>query len=157
MNSLQLKKILKSSDCLQRRRVILEITAINALPLCIKKKHFPQVFIVNTDPYPNPGKHWLCIIFSNSNDAEYFDSLGRSPSFYGFNLTNFISRNSRNIRMLLKKIQHSDSNLCGLYVLFFIFTRLCHHVSFYTLYDMFDSVLKNNDQLMNLYFNRFYL
>ncbi|XP_071177983.1 uncharacterized protein F54H12.2-like [Mytilus edulis] len=49
---LQLKKILQNNICLQRRGVVFKITAINGLSFRTND-HFPQMYIVNTDPYPN--------------------------------------------------------------------------------------------------------
>ena len=61
MNTEQLKKTLFDYECM--RKTFIEITAINALPKELPST-YPQLYVVNTDPLPNPGKHWVCVIFS---------------------------------------------------------------------------------------------
>jgi len=63
----------------------MEITAVNDLPAVIASR-YPQIFVVDTDPLPNPGKHWVCIILMKPSSVEYFDSLGKKTEFYGYGL-----------------------------------------------------------------------
>ena len=39
-----------------------------------------RFYIVNTEPSHLPGSHWVCIY--NGKVPEFFDSLGKDPSFY---------------------------------------------------------------------------
>ena len=45
----------------------------DTIPKVIKKDHF---IICNTDTSSGPGKHWYCVLKSDSNVLECFDSLG---------------------------------------------------------------------------------
>lgn len=112
MNTLQLQAILNDFYRSKRQRPDIEITAVNKLPFKIRDK-FPQTFIVNTDPFPNPGKHWICVIFYNSSKSEYFDSLGKAPNIYKYDLQD-LDRNSRNCHMVLQTIPSNGSVICGL-------------------------------------------
>ena len=153
MNTIQLNSMLNDFDCL--KGTIIQITAVNTLPQVITNS-FPQIFIVNSDPYPNSGKHWVCVIFYSSSKSEYFDSLGKPPDFYGRNLQSFIDRNSRKCTFILKRLQATSSDTCGLYVIFFVLMRLCFHVSLQNLYDMFDRNFEQNDDFVKMYLLRTY-
>ena len=121
MNTDQLKNIILSIHCLRNYHV--EICAINTLPNVTTKK-YPQIYIINTDPLPNPGEHWICVLFLDGSSSEYFDSLGKPAYFYGDTIQKFISENSKKCFHILKQLQSSTSDVCGQYVLFFLLIRI---------------------------------
>lgn len=151
MNSVQLMEIIKRHQCL--KDTFKEITAINDLPEVIIGP-YPQFFIFNDAPYPHPGKHWICVIFTSSSTAEYFDSLGKPPEFYGYQLKIFIDENSKRCYFTAKHLQSDQSDKCGLYVIYYLLMRLCFHIPMRQIYDMFNLNFKENDEMITLYFSR---
>lgn len=121
MNTEQLKGMLNRYKCL--RDTCVEITAINVLPKDVPPI-YPQLYIVNTDPLPNPGKHWVCVILYNYDKIDYFDSLGRPAEYYGVDLQNFLHRNGQKPNFIQRRLQSAKSDLCGLYVIYFAVMRL---------------------------------
>ena len=126
------------------RNVYIKICATNTLPKNTYK-HSPQVFIVNLDPLPNPGTHWVCVIFSNDTSVEYFDSLGLPMPD---RVKRFINENGDNCVYVRKQLQSHTSDICGLYVIFFILMRICFRFSVQKVFDMFDQDLKNTITLL---------
>ena len=134
MNTEQLSKLIRNSKCLNE--TLIDITAINVLPT-VRIRPFPQLYIINTDPFPNPGKHWVCVVFYNASKADYFASLGKHPEAYSRNLKRFIIENSSNkCTFIPKQIQSNSSDICGLYVVFFAMMRICFHIPTDNVYDM---------------------
>lgn len=78
MNSTQLLNMVKTDPCL--RRFVKGVFASNTLPQMVTE--FPSAFIVNTQPLPFPGEHWVALIVYSPLQAEFFDSLGKSPADY---------------------------------------------------------------------------
>ena len=76
----------------------------------------PSFIIANTDDSSGPGKHWVVFYFPKRGKPEFFDSLGKSPSHYGFEVRGNFKRNKR-------KLQASDSRVCGHYALFYALQR----------------------------------
>lgn len=150
MNAEQLSNLLQRFKCLNE--TIVNITAVNAVPNKIVKI-FPQLYIINTDPIPNPGKYWICVIFHDTLNTDYFDSLGNSPRFYSSELIKFIEDNSRNgYKFIKKSIQSSSSDICGLYVVFFALMRICFNIPVENIYDMyFTENLFENDAFVHSY------
>ena len=100
MNVEQLSYLLQRFKCL--KQTLINITAVNTVPAKIVKS-FPQVYIINTVPIPNLGKHWICVIFHDTLKIDYFDSLGNSPRFYSRDLVKFIDDNSRDGNNFIQK------------------------------------------------------
>ena len=50
--------------------------AADKLPAVNKLNKFPTALISNTDVARNNGEHWIVIIYTDLNTAEYFDPLG---------------------------------------------------------------------------------
>ena len=149
MNTLQISRVLNAFNCLQRTRF--EITAINALPNVVKET-YPQIFIVNNEPFPEKGKHWLCIILFNTSKAEYFDSIGKPPEVYGSELRKFIDENSRVCNFRARRLQSRTSDICGLYVIFFVVMRICYDVPLGKLYSLFSENAIQNDEFVKSFF-----
>ena len=76
----------------------------------------PGIYIVNTQPHWKRGAHW--VVFSNfgaKTKPEFFDSLGRSPYHYGFEI---------NCHHNTWPIQSNNSKLCGEYALYYVVKHL---------------------------------
>lgn len=146
MNSGELKDMVASYQFLKK---YIEICAINTLPKNVFGR-FPRIFIINTDPLPNPGKHWVCVLFLNSSSAEYFDSLGDPAHFYDKHLQKFIKENSNECDYSFLQLQSNDSSICGLYVILFILMRIGFQMTVQNVYAMFDQDLKQNDKFVSM-------
>ena len=139
MNTEELENFLKSSPCL--RSTVRGVFAFDTLPSRITR--YPSAFIVNTEPIHLPGKHWIAIIIYSPWKAEFFDSLGHTPSHYGFD--RFIFSNSFSVNSVNRQIQSKESDYCGLYVLFFLIMRVCNHLSLEDVYSHFINNVFCND------------
>lgn len=95
MNSRQLYDLVEKDPCL--RRVVKGVYASNTLPKHVQ--HYPSAFIVNNQPLPFPGEHWLAIIIHNPYQSEFFDSLGKPLSAYNHDIRDFIANNSTHCDM----------------------------------------------------------
>lgn len=82
----------------------------------------PILIICNTDPSFEPGKHWVVFFFENET-CEFFDSLGKSVDFYGPEFVNFVEKFSTQTKFVKKKIQPSNTALCGVYCLFYSYFK----------------------------------
>ena len=153
MNTDQLKGMLNRYKCL--RNILIDITAINVLPKRTPSI-YPQLYIINTDPLPNPGKHWVCVILYNYGQLDYFDSLGNPAQYYGNDLHNFFKRNGqKHNNSVQRRIQSLYSDLCGLYVVYFAVMRLCLHFSIRDIYQSFHiNDFKQNDKFIYMYFSQ---
>jgi hypothetical protein len=113
--------MVKKHPCL--RRYVKGVFASNTLPQMVTE--FPIAFIVNTQPLPLPGEHWVTIIVYSPLQAEFFDSLGKSLAEYSQDIQNFLKTNSVDCRFKSVRLQPRNSDLFGLYVLVFLIARLC--------------------------------
>ena len=129
------------------RNVYINICAINTLPRNTYR-HYPQVFIVNLDPLPNPGTHLVCVIVTNGTSGEYFDSLGLPMPD---RVKRFINENGDNCVYVRKKLQSHTSDVCGFYVIFFILMRICFRISVQKVFDMLDQDLKKTDPFVTVH------
>ena len=152
MNTEQLKGMLNRYKCL--RNTLIDITAINTLPKDVPSI-YPQLYIVNTDPLPNPGKHWVCVILYNYDKADYFDSLGRTAEYYGDDLQNSLQRNSQNHSFMQRRLQSVKSDVCGIYVVYFAVMSLCLYVPMRDVFDGFHANdFEQNDRFICMFFFR---
>lgn len=139
MNNIQLENIILKNDCL--KKYVKGVYACNTLPENVT--NFPSAFIVNTDPIPKPGKHWVAIVMHSSSQIDYFDSLGQPPAKNN-DISLFLQRYGCHVNFSRKKIQSDESDLCGLYVLCFLYLRLCCKIVFFDVFKYFtDDVLMN--------------
>ena len=77
-----------------------------------RNRSFPSAFIINTDDWPGVGGvHWVAVWFDRYKRAIFFDSLGKHPSHYKFQIKPY---------QWNKKCYQGESDLCGEYSLFFI-------------------------------------
>ena len=75
------------------------------LPQTIDK--YPCGLVANTDPSTSPGAHWVSILMTSRQNAEWFDSYGKPFEFYGPPFTTFLNMhcdqwelNDRNYRAI---------------------------------------------------------
>lgn len=83
-------------------------------------KHYPALFILNTDTTEGPGEHWCIVIIFNKNNAEFFDSYGNPPSTY--NLLTPIQQKISSIKFNQKRVQ-GEKPTCGHHCLFYSIHR----------------------------------
>lgn len=93
----------------------------DTIPKLIKKDHF---VICNTDSSTGPGQHWYCVLKSERNVLECFDSLGIDGAKKIFLKQNFNLNGIEEIEFNITPLQPDDSISCGQFVLFFIIQRL---------------------------------
>ena len=149
MNTDELQSFIDTHSCL--REYVRGVYAINTLPTYVTI--YPSAFIVNTDPIPNPGKHWVLVIFHSPWKADYFDSFGRKPSYSG--LGGFISKNSSSVHYVENQLQSKTSDYCGLYVLFVLIMILCKHISLDCIYSFFTNDVINNDHFVHNFISEY--
>ena len=92
----------------------------DTIPLRIRQKSF---IICNTDVQKGSGKHWYCILKSEANTLECFDSLGIDQAKKQFLKHSCHFPSIKKIRFNLTAVQSSDSSSCGLFVLYFLIHR----------------------------------
>lgn len=143
MNSNQLLEFVHREPILNR--FVKGVYASNTLPEVVTP--YPSAFIINTQPLPFPGEHWVAVIIHSSSEADFFDSLGKPPENYK-EIENFIYKNSSHCNFKCKRLQPSYSDLCGLYVLVYLISRLCFKMSLSRVYGLFPSNIQLNDDFV---------
>jgi hypothetical protein len=118
MNSLEIEKIVRKDVLLWR--TFHGVFASDQLKFRVTKR--PCCMIVNTDTSNLPGSHWVAIYFDVKGDAEYFDSFGRSP-ISPF-IDQFLKLNGKTLVFNNQRLQSSDSFVCGMYCIYFLFNRV---------------------------------
>jgi hypothetical protein len=119
MNTLEINKLLSPYKC------YCGTFARDQLPV-IKKR--PCAIIMNTDTSLEPGEHWVAVMISVDNSAEYFDSFGFGPMHT--EVIDFLADNK--VTKLLYNKQQLQSPLtstCGIYCVLFVKLR-CQGISF---------------------------
>lgn len=126
---------------------------MNKLP---KEKNNKKCFIINSDPSFLPGEHWFAVFFPTNSLPEFFDSLGRCPSYYSESLLNFLlEENSEGFVYNSKPLQPSHSSTCGLFSLYFLYYRVRGY-SFEDILERFGTNLEHNDLIViNFYCNNY--
>ena len=104
-------------------------------------------YVVNTDPVYKKGSHWLVINKISNNNLEFFDSLGRDPSYYAPEILNFIENSVSNYTFSVTPIQ-GDSHLCGNYCLIYGYLS-CDGFSLDQFLNLFTNDLLLNDKSIN--------
>lgn len=99
------------------------VFAINTIPKKLMKVH--HFIICNTDVDTGSGQHWFCILRTDKNTLECFDSLGIDEDKKVF-LSTFYkqSRVVKEIKINIDRVQSLRSETCGEFVVLFIFERL---------------------------------
>ena len=150
MNSKQLLDFVHNDLIL--KRFVRGVYASNTVPEIVTR--YPSAFIINTQPLPHPGEHWVAVIMHSSSESEFFDSLGKAPGNYQ-EIENFIYKNSKHCNFKCKRLQPSYSDLCGLYVLVFLISRLHLKLSMPRVYALFSSSIQLNDNFVRSFIHEF--
>lgn len=109
MNGEQLKRIILRDDVM--KKCVWGVFARDELPSVL----FPGGYVVNSGVRNSTGQHWLGLFITEHETAEFMDSLGKKPTDYNFTLDN--------VYYYSVAVQPSDSILCGLYVLYYMYWR----------------------------------
>ena len=152
MNSKQLLDFVHSEPIL--KRFVKGVYASNTIPEVVMS--YSSAFIINTQPLPLPGEHWVAVIMHSSSESDFFDSLGKPLGNYQ-SIGNFIYKNSEHCNVKCKRRQPSYSNLCGLYVLVFVISRLCFKMSLSRINALFSSNIQYNDDFVQSFIHEFCL
>ena len=115
---------------------------------------FPCTMIINLDHDKMPGSHWVALHITQES-LEIWDTLGfrilhwpRIPC----TLLNFLHRMVVNRRLVVsKRIQSSQSILCGYFCIYFVICR--PFMSLKSLSDIFTSRLTVNDKTLLKFFS----
>ncbi len=116
MNTYQLEDAVRADR--EANRHFLGAFAADILPDTIRK---PACLIANTDILENPGKHWVAFYFPEKGIPEFFDSSGHDPGFFGFD--SWLKRQCKEYIYNRKMLQGRNSDVCGAYVLYYLFRR----------------------------------
>lgn len=133
-------EIVRRDPCL--RRYVKGVFASNTLPTAVTQ--YPSAYIVNTQPLPFPGEHWVAFIVLNSFHVELFDSLGKSPADYNPDIQKFFAKNNMQCTFKTIQLQPYFSDWCGLYVLVYLISRLCFKYSLNHVYALFPNMHVND-------------
>ena len=98
----------------------------------------PSFNILNTDEFGKKGKHWIAM-YINTDTCEFFDSLGKTPKYYHKYWHDFLIEKAGKYYYNNEQLQHSNSDLCGKYCIYYIIMR-SQGVSFETVIEMLYSV-----------------
>lgn len=130
MNNIELEKLVKKDAKLAEN--FIGIFSCDTLPKHISKR--PCALIVNTQPSHMSGEHWVCMYFDVYNNVDYFDSFGLLP--FVPEIEAFVLNNSKHQYYNLRRLQSSDSSVCGLYCLYFLYFKM-RRVKVSTILDIF--------------------
>ena len=85
---------------------------------------YPCFIIVNTHSSNERGEHWLVFFYISPSYVEIFDSLGFNIHS-NLHFFNYIKKNlsGSDINFNTKQLQSSNSDLCGLHALYFLFYK----------------------------------
>lgn len=125
METYQLEEILRSD--VYTAPYALGVFAGDQIPTIYKQ---PCCYIVNTDASDKPGTHWVCV-FAEKGRLEFFDSYGGQPRDYLLPISATVWNKTR--------VQHPESDTCGLHCLFVLMHR-CRGLPFpYILTSLYQS------------------
>jgi len=147
MNTIQLTSIMKCHPA--TKQLYLGTFSVDNLP---KKVVYPSCLIFNNQPSTLPGQHWIAVYFSEKRKSEFFDSLGKSPSYYG--IEDYLKLHSIEIIWSERILQSNNSEYCGFYCLLFLICR-CKSRSLKYFLNLFDKAIINDktfDYLLKKYY-----
>ena len=122
MNTFQLNSALSEFNQNSLNKHTVGVLAANKLP--ISKMSRPSAIIANTDEGHLPGTHWISFYLPEQGPVEYFDSYGLQP--FSPHHIRFLEKNKPWI-FSNKELQDQYSNVCGMYSLLFLCTRMKGH------------------------------
>ena len=110
-------EILVSRLLSRTRTCFLGVYPRNQIPRIVRNSHISFCFIANTDSSLGTGKHWVAFHVEANGFCEFFDSLGASPSSYGFILSVPVHC------VFTSPIQSRKSFLCGQFCILYLYLR----------------------------------
>jgi hypothetical protein len=119
---------------------------VNTVDFC----NLPIIVCVNTDDSSLPGKHWVVFyVYQNEGCcvADYFDSYGLPMTAYNINFPYKIVHANN------KSVQTSDSNVCGLHVIFYCFKR-SRGISTKQILSLYSNDNRANDRYVRVFYHR---
>jgi hypothetical protein len=146
MNEMQINEILAG------QQLFGGVLARDQLPGLVKIK--PKFYIVNTDPIDQPGKHWISVNIDET--SEFFDSLGRKPSYYGEEFEYFIINNSNDgvYKYNSRRLQNYDSAMCGQFCIYYCLLRNANHTFDEIVNSFHDKHLSKNDEIVSHFYEK---
>lgn len=142
MNTAQLERYMLNDVFI--RQYYGGVLAADQLPLVVRK---PTIYIVNTDPIALKGEHWL-VLFMDNDLCEHFDSAGFPPR-QDFEV--YLTAKGPDYLYNTERVQHVDSNTCGLFCLFYAYFR-CRGFSMLEIMSMFSENLLINEVLVKTFY-----
>ena len=139
MDGNEIFKVVTKDQCLHDQ--FRGIFARDQVPRCL----MPGFFVWNTDLYSGGGVHWVCAYVSDTHKVEFFDSFGQPLQFYGWNILKEVQYNE-------KPLQSSDSEVCGMYCLFYLYFR-CRGLSMDSIIANFGENTRINDKYVLDFFH----
>ena len=118
--------------CLVTRRYYWGCYPANRIP---RPHQTPASIVVNEDVAGEPGSHWIGLFLRSPTHIYYFDSYGMPPNEHISKYLLDFPKISKNDHIF----QDIDSNVCGHYVIYFIYFASLG----YTMEQIVRSLLKN--------------
>ena len=121
MNGFELASIIEKDSKLANN--VVGIYSFDTIP-----KNFGnhKGLIFNNEISSRSGSHWLSLFKINANTIEFYDSFGLDPEVYGLSSEHpFLQK--YNIIYRNKQIQSIDSEICGLYAIYYLEHRVLGH------------------------------
>ena len=124
MNTMEISHILKKNPVTKNH-----FDGIYPVDHLVKITGKPRLIICNTDTSDGKGLHWVVIFFSQNNQVDFFDSLGKKPCEYDPRFFKFIKKFADECNYTVTRIQPVNSDLCGHYCIYFSHKR-CQGINF---------------------------
>ena len=113
---------------------------------CPDKIERGSCYIINTDPMPYPGRHWVCIYAPlEHGPVDYYDSYGRPPTTIP-GIAKFLR--TQNVVHNTRQIQSLYSDVCGHHCIYFLIER-CKGRSMKDIVDRFTDDPRRNDKYVS--------
>ena len=109
----------------------------------------PCCYIANSDPCTELGSHWVAFFHTSPKTLDFFDSYGKTPTYYGLSIPNTIAVTYNPIQL-----QAEFSLLCGHWCILFLHRR-SQGINFSTLIRRFSSFTPTkSDALVHTYYSQ---
>ena len=147
MRTIDLEQSLLSDEV--TRMMVGGVHASDELPITIPKR--PILYIANTDPHFQPGRHWVVIYFGEEH-IEYFDPLGEQPNTIIEDYLTLMGPSGylRN----MKPVQGIHSENCGEFCLYYAYFR-CRDISMDTILSSLTLDYTFNDYIVTKFVSKY--
>jgi hypothetical protein len=154
MDSTEVYAVMKNT--FKRMKCTYDVLACDELDIFAVTK-YPICLCVNNQTKAEAGEHWLGIYIPKSKGPmNFFCSFGLGIDSYAPNFKNFAIKLKINVVENKICLQSMTSNVCGLYVIHFLYKRLCGY-RLMSIYCGFSKNMKRNDLIVRrlLLYNRY--